>query len=44
MHPGPVPAFPLTQRAAAIHRQRQNHQDEDDNFVYDSDFEHNWDT
>jgi len=42
--PGPVPAFPLTQCTAAIHHQRQNRQDEDDNFVYDSDFEHNQDT
>ncbi len=42
--PGPVPTFPLTQHAAAIRRQRQNCQDEDDNFVYDSDFEHNRNT
>ena len=43
--PGPVPTFPLTQRATAIRRQRQNHQDEEDNnFVYDSNFEHNQNT
>ena len=43
-HPGLVPTFPLTQRATAIRRQRQNHQDEDNNFVYDSNFEHNQNT
>ncbi len=42
--PGPVPAFPLAQHAAAIRRQCQNCQDEDDNFIYNSNFEHNWDT
>ncbi len=42
--PGTVPTSPLTQHAAAICRQRQNRQDEDDNFVYDSDFEDNRNT
>ncbi len=43
-HPGPVPVFPLAQHAAAIRCQHQNHQDEDDNFVYNSDFKHNQNT